>query len=149
MNWNKDKSITLTQTFILIFAVVMVLCLIFGRQIVNDFAEMRGFSAQNRTYMMFSCYLSAVPAGLLLWKLWKVLGRIKAGEVFTEANTKDLRLVSWACGAETAICFVSFLYYKPFILVAVAAGFMMLVVRIVKNIIQQAVSMKAELDLTI
>lgn len=149
MNWNKDKSIALTRVFILIFAVVMVLCLIFGRQIVDDYAAMRKFSAQNRTYMMFSCYISALPAGLLLWKLWAVLGRIRIGEVFTEANAKDLRLVSWACGAETVICLVSFLYYKPFILVAVAAAFMMLIVRIVKNMIQQAVDMKAELDLTI
>ena len=37
----------------------------------------------------------------------------------------------------------------PFIAVAIAAGFMALLVRIVKNIFQQAIDMKAELDLTI
>lgn len=44
---------------------------------------------------------------------------------------------------------VSCLYYLPFIAVAIAAGFMALLVRIVKNIFQQAIDMKAELDLTI
>ena len=38
---------------------------------------------------------------------------------------------------------------SPFIAVAIAAGFMALLVRIVKNIFQQAIDMKAELDLTI
>ena len=33
--------------------------------------------------------------------------------------------------------------------VAIAAGFMALIVRIIKNIFQQAIDMKAELDLTI
>ena len=47
------------------------------------------------------------------------------------------------------LCLVSCLYYLPFIAVAIAAGFMALIVRIVKNIFQQAIDMKAELDLTI
>ena len=47
------------------------------------------------------------------------------------------------------MCRGSCLYYLPFIAVAIAAGFMALLVRIVKNIIQQAIDMKAERDLTI
>ena len=47
------------------------------------------------------------------------------------------------------LCLVSCLYYLPFIAVAIAAGFMALIVRIIKNIFQQAIDMKAELDLTI
>ncbi len=149
MNWNKDKSITLTMVCIAVFAAVMAVCLVFGGRIVSAFGAVRGFSEANIRRMMVTCYVSALPAGTVLWKMWKVLGRIKTGEVFLEENAKDLRLVSWACGAETLICLVSCLYYRPFVLVAVAAAFMMLIVRIVKNIIQQAVSMKSELDLTI
>ncbi|MBP0968937.1 MAG: DUF2975 domain-containing protein, partial [Oscillospiraceae bacterium] len=33
--------------------------------------------------------------------------------------------------------------------VSAAAGFMMMIVRVIKNIFQQAISMKAELDLTV
>ena len=40
-------------------------------------------------------------------------------------------------------------YYLPFLLVAVTAAFMMLIVRVVKNVFQQAIEMKSELDLTI
>ena len=54
-----------------------------------------------------------------------------------------------SCVGAGAVCLVSCLYYLPFIAVAIAAGFMALIVRIVKNIFQQAIDMKAELDLTI
>ena len=64
-------------------------------------------------------------------------------------NVKLLRQVSWCCVGAGAVCLVSCLYYLPFIAVAIAAGFMALLVRIVKNIFQQAIDMKAELDLTI
>ena len=43
----------------------------------------------------------------------------------------------------------SVLYYPPFMIIAAAAAFMMMIVRVVKNIIQQAIDMKAELDLTV
>ena len=47
------------------------------------------------------------------------------------------------------LCLVSALYYPSFLLITAAAGFMCLIVRVVKNVFQQAIAMKSELDLTI
>ena len=47
------------------------------------------------------------------------------------------------------ICLVSTVYYFPFAAVGIAACFMALIVRIVKNVFQQAIAMKSELDLTV
>ena len=70
-------------------------------------------------------------------------------EVFIPENIRCLRIVSWCCVAAGAICLVSTLFYIPFAAIATAAGFMALIVRIVKNVFEQAIRMKDELDYTI
>ena len=61
----------------------------------------------------------------------------------------QLRAVSWYCVWVALICLAGCVCYPPFVFVAIAAAFMALIVRIVKNVFQQAISMKSELDLTI
>ena len=57
--------------------------------------------------------------------------------------------MSWCCVGAGLICLVSGVYYLPFAAIAIAAGFMALIVRIVKNVFRQAILMKDDLDLTI
>ena len=47
------------------------------------------------------------------------------------------------------MCLASTFYYAPWGLAGVAAGFMALLVRVIKNCFEQAVRMKDELDYTI
>ena len=79
----------------------------------------------------------------------RLLVNMRGGRVFDNDNTSYMRRTSWSCIAVAAVCLASGCYYTPFILVAVAAGFMGLIVRIVKNSFEQAIAMKNELDLTI
>ena len=51
------------------------------------------------------------------------------------------------CGA--IISLISTFYYFPWIFIAVAAAFMGLIVRVVKNVVAQAVELKNESELTI
>lgn len=88
-------------------------------------------------------------AWLLLAQLWRLLRNIQAGRVFEEENVHILRAVSWCCAGAGLVCLGSTFWYLPFAAVAVAACFMALIVRIVKNVFQQALAMKSELDLTI
>lgn len=85
--------------------------------------------------------------GMRLWA--RLLGNMKAERVFEEENIALLRSVSWCCAAVAAVCLLSTLYYLPFFIAAMAAGFLALIVRIVKNVFQQAVGMKDELDYTV
>ncbi|MFR1758596.1 MAG: DUF2975 domain-containing protein, partial [Christensenellaceae bacterium] len=59
------------------------------------------------------------------------------------------RITSWCCFGACLICFASSFYCLPILLIAIAAGFMGLIVRIVKNVFEQAITMKDELDLTV
>ena len=99
--------------------------------------------------MIVTLYLCSIFGWVLLWQMWTLLNNIRRSEVFIPENIRCLRIVSWCCVAAGAICLVSTLFYIPFAAIAIAAGFMALIVRIVKNVFEQAIRMKDELDYTI
>ena len=91
----------------------------------------------------------AVASWVALGKLWGLLKSIKVGQVFTAENIRRMRVVSWCCAAAGLVCLGAGLLYLPCLVCAMAAGFMALIVRIVKNTFQQALLMKDELDYTV
>ena len=150
MNWSKDKSLLLSRICVCLFALLLLVldvgCYWIARWF---FVELRGQPWQYAFLLMVTVYLCSVLGWLLLWKLWGLLSAIRQGEVFSEANVSRLRVVSWCCFGAAAVSLLSCLYYLPFLIAAVAAAFVGLIVRIVKNVFRQALDMKSELDLTI
>ena len=149
MNWTKDKSILLSQVCVAVFALLLAALDIGCYWAVGWFIGLRGMAWQTGAALMVTIYLCSVFAWLLLFQLWKLLGNMKKGFVFVEDNVKRLRVVSWCCVGAAVICLVSCAFYLPFLFVSIAAAFMALIVRIVKNVFQQANAMKSELDFTV
>lgn len=149
MNWSTNKSIILSQVCVVIFALLLAALDIGAYWAVGWYIRLRGMAWQQGAGMTATIYLCSVFGWVLLWQMWRLLGNIRRGEVFTLSNVRCLRTVSWCCVAAGAICLASTFFYAPFAAVAIAAGFMALIVRIVKNVFQQAISMKDELDYTI
>lgn len=98
---------------------------------------------------MVTIYSGSVPAAILLFSLYRLLHRIELGQVFIAINVEYLRRISWSCFSGAIICFASTTYYFPWVFVAIAAAFMGLIVRVIKNVIAQAVELKNESELTI
>ena len=149
MNWNENQSVRLSQACVVIFAVLLLLLDVFCYAAVTWFIHLRSMPRQTGVWMMITIYLCSIFGWMLLWKLWRLLANIRAQVVFDARNVALLRAVSWCCVGAGVICLVSGVYYLPFAVIAVAAGFMALIVRIVKNVFQQAILMKDDLDLTI
>ena len=149
MNWTKDKSITLSRACVVIFAVLLAAMDVGCFWVVKWFGSLHHMTGQTEIGLMVTVYLCSVFGWLLLWRLWALLDNLRKSQVFTAENVTHLRQVSWYCVWVALICLVSSICYAPFLFVSVAAGFMALIVRIVKNVFQQAISMKSELDLTI
>lgn len=150
MNWTKGKSVFLTKICIFVFAAALLLADVFGYRLVVWYATLRGINGLHPSLELFiSLYLLSIFAWILLYSLWRLLSNMERGEMFTAANIRYLRTVSWCCAGAAFICVLGALFYLPFIFVTVAAAFMMLIVRIVKNVFQTASEMKSELDLTI
>ncbi|MBQ7459804.1 MAG: DUF2975 domain-containing protein [Oscillospiraceae bacterium] len=146
MNWNRNKSVALSRVCLIVFA-VMLLCLDAGAYWFSRWF----FSAEGSrwVFLMITVYSASIFAWICLYMLWRLTGNIRKGEVFVRENVTYLRAVSWCCAAVGVICLASVLYYLSFAFVAIAAGFMSLIVRIVKNVFDEAIGMKSELDLTV
>ena len=150
MNWNKDKSITLSQCCVIFFGAALLALDIFSPKIAGWYGtELSAIGLKSGTVLLAVIYSGSVFAWICLWKLWELLASIKRGDVFTAENVKRMRRVSWCCVWAAAICLAGGFLSPSFILFGAAAAFMALIVRIVKNIFEQAVSMKSELDLTV
>ena len=149
MNWNENKSVRLSQACVVVFAALLLLLDVFCCAAVTWFIHLRGMQWQIGVLMMITIYLCSIFGWVLLWKLWRLLANIRAQVVFDAKNVALLRAVSWCCVGAGTVCLASSFYYLPFSAVAIAAGFMALIVRIVKNIFEQAILMKDDLDLTI
>ncbi len=148
--WNDDRSVVLSKLSILFFMVALVGVALSAPWLVRwliDFsrADLQG----TEVYFLTTIYTGIVPAAVLLYSLYRLLQRISAGQVFLPENVEHLRRISWSSFAGAAISLISMLYYIPWVLVAVAAAFMGLIVRVVKNVVAQAVSLQDEVDHTI
>lgn len=149
MEWNKDRSVKLTHVCVAVFAVLLAVLDVGAYRFASWYVQVRLMHWQLGVLLMATIYCGSVFAWICLWQLWRLLENIRRGEVFVAENVRCMRIVSWCCVGAAAVCAVSTLYYLPFLFVAIAAGFMALIVRIVKNAFQQAIAMKDELDLTV
>lgn len=153
MKLTNEQSIRLSQGCVWLFMILLAAldagCYWAVDWFIGTRPALLGFGLREGLLMMGTIYLSSVPAWILLVNLHLLLGALAAGQVFVPANVTRLRRVSWCCAAACLLCLASAFYYLPWLLVAVAAGFMALIVRIVKNCFAQAAAMKDELDFTI
>ncbi len=99
--------------------------------------------------LIVTIYVCAVPALISMLALNKLLENIKKKEVFVQKNVKYLRMISWCSFTVSIILLVSGFYYLLFLAIAFAAAFFGLILRVVKNVIEQAVIIKNENDFTI
>ena len=145
--WNDKKSLILSKACVVLFMAALAACAVFApRAFLGWF---RYISEGREIYFFITIYLGCIPAALILVFLYSLLHRIGKGDVFIGKNTDCLRRISWCCFAGAAISLVSSLYWIPWFAVSVAAAFMGLIVRVIKNVVAKAVSLQDEADFTI
>lgn len=145
--WNGEKSIILTKLCIVIFMGLLLAVVVSAPWLTDWFTDVsQAGQGENRAYFMATIYVGFVPAAYLLYSLFKLLRRIETGQVFTAENVELLRRISWTCFAGAVVALISLFYYTPWAFVAIAAAFMGLIVRVVKNVVAQAVELKNEAD---
>jgi hypothetical protein len=98
---------------------------------------------------VYACLVGGIGALVVLLVL---LRDIRRGEVFTRANVARLRLISYCGFAILAACVVGALVspaWAVFVLLAAVAGFLGLLMRVIKNVIDAARLLKEDADFTI
>ena len=151
--WDDTKSITLTRYVValaILGSAVMTVC---GPWLVHWLMTTHHLNQEGpavEVVLLVLGYLCAALAFWMLYNLYRFLGRLEQGEVFVPQTVLALRRISWCCTWAAVLCLpVGIWIYLPFAFLAVAAGFMALLVRVLKNAFAQAVRMKDELDYTI
>ncbi len=147
--WDKDHSIRLSVFCTRFFLALLGLGLFLAPRITSLFVTFTGKNPQVATAICAAFYLCVVPAGLLLWCLDRLLGSLSRGEVFTRENISRLRRISWCCAVIAVICLAAAWFFFPFLLVSAAAAFICLILRVIKNVFQEALALKEENDYTI
>ena len=143
---------------ITIAAVLFAACIaaIFFLPIVTDMLiEARNgmgyeiITEQGRGVVIFLAYVAlsfVILADVLLFSL---LLRVNGGKVFTAKSVDYIRGVSWCCfGLSTAFCAIG-IYFRLAFVIALAGVFLGLCLRVVKNVIEEATTIKSENDLTV
>ena len=148
--WSDRKSLVLSKICVLIFMALLLICAVCAPWIVRVviYSSARAYAA-GRTLFLLTIYTGCVPGAALLVYMYILLRRIGAERVFIRENTECLRRISWCCFAGAAICVASAFYYVPWLAVGIAAAFMGLVVRVIKNVVAKAVSLQDDADFTI
>ena len=150
MEWNKDQSVRLSKLCVKIFTLIMIVVAVFAPRIFKALISIRvNYLEGTLPYFLISTYTACVPASVALWGLDRLLGNIEKGEVFIAENVNIMRILSWRCIVAAIICLISSSYYMPFLILAAAAGFVGLILRVVKNVFAQAVEIKEDNDFTI
>ena len=90
-----------------------------------------------------------VPLLLAFYGLHKMLSNIQQGIIFSAENTASLRLVSWACFFAAVFLLAAALRWPILIVASGVIGFLGLFVRVIKNMLSEAILLKEENDFTI
>jgi hypothetical protein len=139
----------LTQVFTVVLAVVLLAVTVGSYWLVGWY-----FTAVERSdeivWKVLIPYYVCVPIGFLtLGLIWKLLKNIKADIVFTEQNVSIIRGFSWCLVYVGIVTFASGFFYLPYFIVCGASLFMCAIMRVLKNVMQQAVEVKSENDMTV
>lgn len=148
--WNSRRSILLSKICVVIFMGALLYVAIRAPRLVAWLMDMTRAVLVGKSWpFLATIYAGCIPAAALLVCLYMLLHRIAQGDVFVQKNVASLRIISWCCIVGAVICAVSAFYYFPWFIVAIAAAFVGLIVRVVKNVFDRAVALQIEADFTI
>ncbi len=153
VNWSHKNSMRLSRVMVILFTVALVALDIFAQDVTvflsGRLLGQAGIGLGEGVVFMGTLYVCSVPAYVLLYNLYRLICNLEREQVFIPKNIAYLRRSSWCCVVVAVVCVVGIPTYPSFCIITIAAGFMALIIRIIKNVFEQAILMKDELDFTV
>lgn len=154
--WNLKRSATISIVVCGVVAVALIVLTATApeafRWYMKAIWEVRDNSAllAHMTKVFLWCYYPcAVCAGGMFAALFTLLFNVRRERVFIKENVICLKIVSWGCFVVAAIAVAGACFYMPFSFIAVAGAFVGVMLRVFSNVMQAAVTLREENDLTI
>lgn len=117
--------------------------------LLNWYRKFRTLSEAEYWAIMIAFYCCAVVIFVALGNLRRILKNILNQQVFTPDNVRCIRAVQRCCGLVSLICIPAAVCYLPLIFMVLIMAFLSLVVGVVAQVTDAAVSLREENDLTI
>ena len=153
--WSHDNSTVLSLICTRIVAATVIVGAFFVPGIVGYYTNSQyngreAIAPTGRIQVTAGIYICLLIALFILYMLDRLLSNIRKEEIFIPQNVSYLRGISWACFAMCVPCLLVSVYGSQiFLFIMVAAAFMGLILRVVKNVIESAVLIKEENDYTV
>ena len=100
-------------------------------------------------FLLAVIYVLIATAAVAALFMIRLLIRVNKGLVFTDASVSLLRGVSWCCMLGSLLFVLLGIYVQLALPIAFVALFVGMCLRVVKNVIEEAVAIKSENDLTV
>ena len=149
MEKHKNIGARITLWVNRLVALTMTALLFLLPSILDWYREFRWLEDTEKVVLLICFYLCAVAIGLALWSVDRLLTDILAEAVFTRKNVRRIRIIRLCCGIVSVICIPATIAYMPLVFLAVIMGFLCLMVSVVAGVMDAAVSIREENDLTI
>ena len=140
-------SAKLTRAISVLFCVLLLVLMIFGPKLLSQYFGYLVDSLTKKVLLAF--YLCCPAAWAALVSILKLMTNIIQEKIFIPQTVFLMRLLSWCCAYVSLVCLVFGFYWAPLFVFALGAAFMTLILRVLKSVMQRAVDLRAENDLTI
>jgi len=150
MKQTRDNSVRCALALVygcaLLIAVIAVGLPFFLEWYQNHYA---GHADSRYTVLMIAYYASLPEAAMALWRLHRLLRHVQQSRVFINDNVTSLGVLSWCCAMVATVTLVTGCFYFPLLVIALAAAFMAVILRVLRRAFMVAVVLKNENELTI
>ena len=147
-----DKQLKLT-VFTLwanrLVGIIMIILLFALKPIINWYCNFRVLLPEEQLAITIAFYICSVFVLYALWNMERLLRALRKNEVFVSSNVALLRRVQWCCGLVSLVCVPACFAYIPIVFIAVIMAFLCLCISVVSCIMDTAVALREENDLTI
>lgn len=148
LRWKPKHSVALSLIITYLSAALLLAAMFFARSWLA--AIMHPDTSPGLLRLLLILFYVCCPAGwAAIAALLKLLHNIRANHVFTRQNVRLLRLLSWCFVFVAVAALAAFCWYPLLAVIFVAAGFMAVILRVVKNVMAQATILREEQELTI
>lgn len=145
----KIKSARVTLWAIRIVYVILAVLAVTMPTLLRLYARLRLLNTEAFLAVLVAFYCCGVVSALALWRMDRLVRNILKNMVFVPENVRLIRQVYWCCGGVSLICLPTSVQYPPLIFVVGIMAFLCLVVRVTAELMDAAIAIREENDLTV
>ena len=144
---NFSTKITLWVNRVL--SALLVVLVFLMPAILSWYRQFRYLTDGESTAIIIAYYCCFLVIETALWNVDRLLNNILNGQVFVWINVRRIRRIRWCCSGVSMICIPATFAYIPLVFVVLIMAFLALTVSVVSSVMEAAVRIREENDLTI